>query len=128
MSVSIKVPNFNCLTVIMTHDYNVRRWELVNIDHYMKDQHILIVKHYYQNALTLNGKRYRAMITQFFVPHLEYIALDNTWFQQDMPYMSYCSSRFIVLHKYAPGRAIFQFSNQNWPPRSCDLTLLDFWL
>lgn len=48
----------------------------------------------YGVAVTVNGERYRSMITNFIWPEIENMELDNMWFQQD------------------------------WPPRSCDLTPL----
>lgn len=35
---------------------------------------------------------------------------------------------FTVLYEFAPGRVISRFGYQNWPPRSYDLTPMDFWL
>lgn len=80
------------------------------------------------DAVTVNGERYRAMITQFFVPQLEDIALDDMWFQQDGATCHTARETMTVLHESFPGRVICRFGDQNWPPRSCDLTPLDFWL
>ena len=33
-----------------------------------------------------------------------------------------------LLHKKFPGRVLSRSGDQNWPPRSCDLTPLDFFL
>ncbi|KZC11641.1 hypothetical protein WN55_02923 [Dufourea novaeangliae] len=33
------------------------------------------------NAQTVNGERYRGMITQFFVPQIDGMDLEDTWFQ-----------------------------------------------
>ena len=33
-----------------------------------------------------------------------------------------------LLHETFPGRILSHFGDQNWPPRSCDLTPLDFFL
>ena len=32
------------------------------------------------------------------------------------------------MHETFPGRVISHFGDQNWPPRSCDLIPLDFFL
>ncbi|CAH1984008.1 unnamed protein product [Acanthoscelides obtectus] len=32
-----------------------------------------------------------------------------------------------VLQQFAPGQVISRFGDQNWPPRSCGLTPLEFW-
>ena len=34
-------------------------------------------------AVRLDGARYRAMITEFFLPQLDELGLENMWFQQD---------------------------------------------
>ncbi|GFX55326.1 putative DD41D transposase [Trichonephila clavipes] len=52
--------------------------------------------------VTVNGDRYRAMITNFFIPEL------NNHDVHD--------------------RLISRFGPVNWPPRSCDLTPLDYFL
>ncbi|GFX94889.1 uncharacterized protein TNCV_2379621 [Trichonephila clavipes] len=57
--------------------------------------------------VTVNGDRYRAMITNFFIPELNNHDVQVLWFQQD-------------------GAACFE--PVNWPPRSCDLTPLDYFL
>lgn len=80
------------------------------------------------SAVTVNGERYRAMITQFLVPHLEAIDLDDMWFQQDGATCHTARETLTILREFAPGRVISRFGDQNWPPRSCDLTPLDFWL
>ena len=33
-----------------------------------------------------------------------------------------------LMHGTFPGRVLSRFGDQNWPPRSCDLTPLDFFL
>ena len=33
-----------------------------------------------------------------------------------------------LLHEKFPGRVIFRNGDYNWPPRSCDLTPLDFFI
>lgn len=80
------------------------------------------------NALTVNGERYRAMLTRFFVPQLGGIDVDNKWFQQDGATCHTARETLTILHESFPNRVISRFGDQNWPPRSCDLTPLDFWL
>lgn len=80
------------------------------------------------NAVTVNDERYPVMINQFFVPQLEAIVLDDKWFQQDGATCHTARETLIVLREFFPNRINSRFGDKNWPPRSCDLTPLDFWL
>lgn len=68
--------------------------------------------------VTVNGKRPRAMISNFLLPKMEELDLVDMWFPQDG----------VTCHT-----ALNEFSEQlisrngsvSWPPRSCDL-MLDF--
>ena len=80
-------------------------------------------------AATVNGARYRDMITQFFLPKLDDVA--NIWFQLDPYHTATChtaNETIQLLHEIFPGRVLSRFGDQNWLPRSCDLTPLDFFL
>ncbi|XP_078047551.1 uncharacterized protein LOC144475472 [Augochlora pura] len=79
-------------------------------------------------AITVNGARYRDMIIQFFVPKLQDMDVDGMWFQQDGATCHTARETIQLLHESFPGRVISRFGDQNWPPRSCDLTPLDFFL
>lgn len=79
-------------------------------------------------AITVNGARYRDMIIQFFVPKLQDMDVDDMWFQQDGATCHTARETIQLLHESFPGRVISRFGDQNWPPRSCDLTPLDFFL
>ncbi|GFV50063.1 DUF4817 domain-containing protein [Trichonephila clavipes] len=50
--------------------------------------------------VTVNGDRYRAMITNFFIPELNNHDVQELWFQQDGVNMSHssCQNRFIERH------------------------------
>ncbi|GFV29267.1 hypothetical protein TNCV_4602991 [Trichonephila clavipes] len=52
------------------------------------------------------------MITNFFIPELNNHDVQELWFQQDA----------------FGDRLILRFGPVNWPPRSCDLTPLDYFL
>ncbi|GFW78310.1 uncharacterized protein TNCV_4123791 [Trichonephila clavipes] len=59
------------------------------------------------------------MITNFFIPELNNHDVQELWFQQDGA----------TCHKDTFGdRLISRFGPENWPPRSCDLTPLDYFL
>ncbi|GFV54818.1 hypothetical protein TNCV_3683431 [Trichonephila clavipes] len=78
--------------------------------------------------VTVNGDRYRAMITNFFIPELNNHDVQELWFQQDGA-TCHTARATIDLLKYTFGdRLISRFGPMNWPPRSCDLTPLDYFL
>ncbi|GFT20119.1 DUF4817 domain-containing protein [Trichonephila clavipes] len=78
--------------------------------------------------VTVNGDRYRAMITNFFSPELNNHDVQELWFQQDGA-TCHTDRATIDLLKYTFGdRLISRFGPVNWPPRSCDLTPLDYFL
>lgn len=80
------------------------------------------------NALTVTGVRYRDMINNFFVPELEDLSLENMWFQQDGATCHTARETLALLREHFPGRVISRFGDENFPPRSCDLTPLDYFL
>ncbi|GFW93837.1 transposable element Tc3 transposase [Trichonephila clavipes] len=78
--------------------------------------------------VTVNGDRYRARITNFFIPVLNNHDVQELWFQQDGA-TCHTARATIDLLKYTFGdRLISRFGPVNWPPRSCDLTPLDYFL
>lgn len=74
------------------------------------------------------GVRYREMLTNFFVPKLQNMDLNSMWFQQDGATCHTARETVELLHESFPGRVISRFGDRHWPPRSCDLTPLDFFL
>ncbi|GFY26834.1 putative DD41D transposase [Trichonephila clavipes] len=76
--------------------------------------------------VTVNGDRYRAMITNFFIPELNNHDVQELWFQQDDA-TSNTARATIDLLKDTFG-LISRFGPMNWLPRSCDLTPLDYFL
>lgn len=79
-------------------------------------------------TVTVNGERYRAMITEFVWPELDGMDLDDMWFQQDGATSHTANVTLELLQEKFPGRVISKKGDVNWPPRSCDLTPLDFFL
>ncbi|GFW45015.1 DUF4817 domain-containing protein [Trichonephila clavipes] len=78
--------------------------------------------------VTVNGDRYRAMITNFFIPELNNYDVQELWSQQDGA-TCHTSRAIIDLLKDTFGdRLISRFGPVNWPPRSCDLTPLDHFM
>ncbi|GFT19729.1 DUF4817 domain-containing protein [Trichonephila clavipes] len=75
--------------------------------------------------VTVNGDRYRAMITNFFIPELNNHDVQELWFPTRWRNMSHTARATIDLLKDTFGdRLISRFGPVNWPPRSCDLTPL----
>ncbi|GFY30971.1 uncharacterized protein TNCV_1629441 [Trichonephila clavipes] len=77
---------------------------------------------------TVNGDRYRAMITNFFIPELNNHDVQELWFQQDGATCHTARATIDLLKDMFGDRLISRFGPVNWPPRSCDLTPLDYFL
>ncbi|GFW23844.1 transposase [Trichonephila clavipes] len=78
--------------------------------------------------VTVNGDRYRAMITNFFIPELNNHDVQELWFQQDGATCHTALATIDLLKDTFGDRLISRFGPVNWPPRSCDLTPLDYFL
>ncbi|GFV69069.1 transposable element Tc1 transposase [Trichonephila clavipes] len=78
--------------------------------------------------VTVNGDRYRAMITNFFIPELNNHDVQELWFQQDGATCHTARAKIDLLKDTFGDRLISRFGPVNWPPRSCDLTPVDYFL
>ncbi|GFX81119.1 putative transposase [Trichonephila clavipes] len=91
-----------------------------------------IIGPYFKNDeghnVTVNGDQYRAMITNFFIPELNNHDLQELWFQQDGAACHTARATIDLLKDTFGDRLISPFGPVNWPPRSCDLTPLDYFL
>ncbi|GFV15847.1 putative transposable element [Trichonephila clavipes] len=76
----------------------------------------------------VNGDRYRAMITNFFIPELNNHNVQELWFQQDGATCHTTRATIDLLKDTFGDRLISRFGLVNWPPRSCDLTPLNYFL
>lgn len=76
----------------------------------------------------MTGQRYNAMITDFLWPQLNGIDTNDVYFQQDGATCHTTRENIALLRTRFPGRVISRNGDVNWPPRSCDLTPLDFCL
>ena len=79
-------------------------------------------------AVTVNGERYRAMLNEFLFPKIEEDDMDDIWFQQDGATCHTTNIIIDLLRTVFENRIISRNSDVNWPPRSCDLTSLDYFL
>ncbi|GFU05440.1 uncharacterized protein TNCV_3290881 [Trichonephila clavipes] len=66
------------------------------------------------------------MITNFFIPELNNHDVQELWFQQDGATCHTARATIDVLKDTFGDRLISRFGPVNWPPRSCDLTPLDY--
>ncbi|GFV59589.1 uncharacterized protein TNCV_4259821 [Trichonephila clavipes] len=78
--------------------------------------------------VTVNGDRYRAMITNFFIPEFNNHDVQELWFQQDGATCHTARATIDLLKDTFGDRLISRFGPVNWPQRSCDLTPLDYFL
>ncbi|GFX41867.1 putative transposable element [Trichonephila clavipes] len=78
--------------------------------------------------VTVNDDRYRAMITNFFIPELNNHDVQELWFQQDGATCHTARATIDLLKDTFGDRLISRFGPVNWPPRSCDLAPLDYFL
>ncbi|GFW72938.1 DUF4817 domain-containing protein [Trichonephila clavipes] len=78
--------------------------------------------------VTVNGDRYRAMMTNFFIPELNNHDVQELSFQQDGATCHTARATIDLLKDTFGDRLISRFGPVNWPPRSCDLTPLDYFM
>ncbi|GFV92041.1 uncharacterized protein TNCV_1894771 [Trichonephila clavipes] len=68
------------------------------------------------------------MITNFFIPELNNHDVQELWFQQDGTTCHTARATIDLLKDTFGDRLISRLVPVNWPPRSCDLTPLDYFL
>ncbi|GFX56734.1 putative DD41D transposase [Trichonephila clavipes] len=68
------------------------------------------------------------MITNFFIPELNNHNVQELWFEQDGATCHTARVTIDLLKDTFADRLISRFGPVNWPPRSCDLTPLDYFL
>ncbi|GFS55545.1 uncharacterized protein TNCV_1627681 [Trichonephila clavipes] len=68
------------------------------------------------------------MITNFFIPELNNHDVQELWFQQDGATCHTARATIDLLKDTLGDRLISRFEPVNWPPRSCDLTPLNYFL
>ncbi|GFX56667.1 DUF4817 domain-containing protein [Trichonephila clavipes] len=68
------------------------------------------------------------MITNFFIPELNNHDVQELWFQQDGATCHTARATIDLLKDTFGDRLISRFGPVNWPPRSSDLTPLDYFL
>ncbi|GFT08836.1 DUF4817 domain-containing protein [Trichonephila clavipes] len=78
--------------------------------------------------VTVNGNWYRAMITNFFIPELNNHDVQELWFQQDGATCHTARATIDLLKDTFGDHLISRFGPVYWPPRSCDLTPLNYFM
>ena len=77
----------------------------------------------------VNGDRYLEMLQNYFIPKLDNLELiEDTVFQQDGAPCHFALQVRQFLNEKFPNRWIGRGGPLSWPPRSPDLTPLDFFL
>ncbi|GFU70486.1 DUF4817 domain-containing protein [Trichonephila clavipes] len=76
--------------------------------------------------VTVNGDRYRTLITNFFISELNNHDVQELWFQQDGVTCHTARATMDFLKDTFGDRLILRFGPVKWPQRSCDLTRLDY--
>lgn len=78
--------------------------------------------------VTVNGARYREMLEDWFFPNVATHDLGDLWFQQDGATCHTAGDTMDLLKGTFGDRIISKNGPVDWPPRSCDITPLDFFL
>ncbi|GFS80836.1 putative transposable element [Trichonephila clavipes] len=78
--------------------------------------------------VTVNGDRYRGMITNFFITELNNHDVKELWFQQDGATCHTVRATIGLFERHLWCPPNFTFWTVNWPQRSCDLTPLAYFL
>ena len=81
-----------------------------------------------EEAVTVNGDRYRPMLNECLFTKIEEEDFGNIWFQQDGSTCHTAEAILDVLRAVFVDRIISRRANGVWPPRSWDLTPVDYYL
>ena len=68
------------------------------------------------------------MLNEFLFPKIEEDDIDDIWFHQDWATYHTTNVTIDLLRTVFENRITSRNSDVNWPPRSCDLTPLDYFL
>ena len=79
-------------------------------------------------SVTVNGDRYRVMMNEFLFTKIEEEDIGNIWFQQDGATCYTAEATLDVLRPVFEDSIISRRADVVWPPRSWDLTPLNYYL
>ena len=68
--------------------------------------------------VTVNGKRYRTMLTDYVLPEIQAHGHGKLWFQQDGATSHTARETMNLLRNHFGEHLISRFATVNWPPRS----------
>ena len=77
--------------------------------------------------MTVNGDRYRGILNEFLFTKIEEEDIGNIWFQQDGATCHTAEGTHDVFRPVFEDCIIRRRADVVCPPRSCDLTLLDYY-
>ena len=97
---------------------------------------ILVQKHnwafFFENehgvAVTVNCDRYQTILNEFFLTKIEEEDIGYIWFQEDGATCHTVEAILDILRPAFADRIIRRRADVVWPPRSCDLTPLGYYL
>ena len=81
-----------------------------------------------EEAFTANGDRYRVMLKEFLFTKIEEEDIGNISFEQNGATCHTAEATLDVLRTVFEDCIISRRADVVWPPRSCDLTPLDYYL
>ena len=79
-------------------------------------------------AVTVNGDSYWTMLKEFLFTKIEEEDIGNIWFQQDGATCHLAEATFDVLRRVSEDHIIGHRTGVVFPPRSCNLIPLDYYL
>ena len=79
-------------------------------------------------AVRVNGDRYRVTLHEFLFTKIEEEDIGNIYFQQDGATCHTAEATLDVLSPVFEDRIISRKADVVWPPQSCDLTPLNYYL
>jgi hypothetical protein len=81
-------------------------------------------------TVTVTSERYRQMITELFLPELrrKRIPIRQVWFQKDRATAHTARFSMEAIRTDFRGSVISRFGDIDWPPRSPDLSICDYFL
>ena len=92
----------------------------------------IILSFFFENeqgkTVTVNGDCYRAMLNEFLFTKTEEEDIGNIWFQQDGTTCQTAETTLDVLNIVFEDRISSRWADVVWPPSSCDLTPLNYYL
>ena len=92
----------------------------------------IIAPYFFENkqeeAFTVIGDRYRAMLNEFLFTKIEEEDIGNIWFQQDGATCHTAKATLDILRPVFEDRIFSRKADIVWPPRSCYLTPLNYYL